>query len=286
MKRSSKVASVDNIIVISDTHCGCRLGLCRPEGAELDDGGTYMPSRLQLVVWDWWREFWDEWVPSAAHGDPYTVVMNGDMIEGVHHKSTSQISHNIEDQCQLAYEIFAPVVTTCKENGGQFFMIRGTPAHVGEQGVHEEHLAKRLCAEPNEDGQYARYELWKIFGNKRLSHFNHHIGTTSSSQHETSAVNAELAAAFLEAGRWGHQPPDVTVRSHRHRCSEVRIPSQHGYSISFVTPAWQLKTPFAFRIAGSRQTTPQIGGSLIRQGSNEELHTRHWVRDIGRSRVE
>jgi len=281
MAKRKKTPTINNIVVVSDLHCGCRLGLCPPTGARLDDGGRYIPSRLQKVVWNWWTEFWDDWVPRVTHDEPFAVVVNGDVIEGVHHRATSQISQNIEDQCQIAYEALAPVVERCD---GQFFMVRGTPAHVGEQGVHEERLAKQLGAVPNEDGQHARYELWKTFGTGRLAHFNHHIGTTSSSQHETSAVNAELAHAFVEAGRWGHSPPDVVVRSHRHRCSEIRIPSQHGYSISFVTPAWQLKTPFAYKVAGCRQTTPQIGGSLIRQG-DEELHARHWVRDIGRSKA-
>ena len=286
VKRKSKSATIRNIIVVSDTHCGCRLGLCPPHGASLDDGGGYKPSRLQAVVWSWWREFWDEWVPHATHGEPFCVVMNGDMVEGVHHGSTSQISNNLEDQAAIAYEVFSPIVELC---GGRFYMIRGTGAHVGQQAVDEERLAKRLGAIPNEDGQYSRYELWKHFGDAgdpKLAHFNHHIGTTSSSAHEVSAVNAELSAAFVEAGRWGNKPPDVICRSHRHRQSEIRIPSQHGVAIAFVTAAWQLKGQFAYKVAGARQTTPQIGGSLIRQSDDEELYTRHFVRDIGRSKPE
>jgi hypothetical protein len=77
----------------------------------------------------------------------------------------------------------------------------------------------------------------------------------------------------------------VVVRSHRHRNSEIRLPAKWGYAIAFVTPAWQLKTPFVFRIPGGRTSTPQIGGSIIRLG-DEELHTRHFVQDIGRGRVE
>ena len=65
---------------------------------------------------------------------------------------------------------------------------------------------------------------------------------------------------FTEAGRWGNKPPDVVVRSHRHRCIETRIPNAKGYATSFVTAGWQLKTPFAYRIADGRQALPQIGG--------------------------
>ena len=72
------------------------------------------------------------------------------------------------------------------------------------------------------------------------------------------------------------------VRGHRHRLIEVRVPTALGYGIAFTAPAWQLKTPYTYRIAG-RQSLPQIGGSVIRQG-DEDLYTRHWVRSIGRTR--
>jgi len=32
--------SVNNVIVVSDLHCGCRLGLCPPR-IHMDGGGTY-----------------------------------------------------------------------------------------------------------------------------------------------------------------------------------------------------------------------------------------------------
>ena len=224
MSKRRKPTRINNIVVVSDTHCGCRLGLCPPTGARLDDGGRYMPSRLQRVVWQWWIEFWEKWVPTVTHGEPYAVVVNGDVIEGVHHRATSQISHNLEDQCEIVREVFEPIVERCR---GQFYMVRGTPAHVGEQGVHEERLAKQLGALPNEEGQHARYELWQTFGRGRLAHFNHHIGTTSSSQHETSAVNGELVHAFVEAGRWGHTPPDVIVRCLSH---DTEILTRSGWT--------------------------------------------------------
>lgn len=287
MPRAKKLrrSGINNVVVVSDLHCGCGLGLIHRDGMKLDAGGQYKPSRLQRQVFDWWEEFWDEWVPAVTHGEPYTVVINGDVVEGVHHKATTPISANLEDQAKIAFKVLEPIVEKCE---GRFFMVRGTPAHVGPDAYDEEKVARHLKARPNEDGQHARFELWMRVGTgdkSGLAHFNHHIGTTSSSHHETSAINAELGTAFVEAGRWGQEPPDVVIRSHRHRCAEVRIPAKKGYAVSFVTAAWQLKTPFLFKVAGGRMTLPQIGGSLIRMGE-EELHTRHWVRDIERDDVE
>lgn len=271
-KTCSRNQPTRNLVVISDTHCGCRLALCPADGLAVDDGGHYRPSRQQKAIWDWWETFWGEWVPRVTHGEPFCVVHNGDAVDGVHHNSTTQVSHNLADQREAAYRILRPVVELCE---GRYYHVRGTEAHVGKSGSDEEELAKRLGAVPNAEGQYARWDLWKEVG-QGLCHFSHHIGTTGSNHYESTAVHKELNEAFTEAGRWGQRPPDIVVRSHRHRCIETRIPAVRGYASSMVTAGWQLKTPFAYRIAGGRQALPQIGGSLIRQG-DEELHTRHCV---------
>lgn len=281
-KKTAEPASkkpIRNVVVISDTHVGCRLALIHPDGADLDDGGEYKPSLIQRKLWDHWQEFWGEWVPTVTKGEPYVVVHNGDAIDGVHHGATTQWSNNLGDQSEAARKILAPVVALCD---GRYYHIRGTEAHVGKSASEEERLARVLGAIPNEEGQYARYELWMRVAGK-LCHFLHHIGSTSSAAHETSAVNAELSALYTDAGRWGRESPLIVVRSHRHRCSEIRLPAASGYATSFVTACWQLKTPFCWKIAGARVQTPQIGGSLIRAG-DEEMHTRHKVWDLGRSK--
>jgi hypothetical protein len=272
---------MNNLVIVSDTHCGCRLGLCPPTPIPLDDGGTYLASSFQQKMWAMWAEFWGEWVPRACHGEPYDIVHNGDVIEGVHHQSTTQISHNIEDQLQIAQLALAPVVAACLAQGGHYYHIRGTSAHVGSSSVHEEMLAKRLGARPNAEGQAARYDLWKRVGTA-LVHLMHHIGTTGSAAHEASAVNAELTAEYVEAARWQREPPDFVVRSHRHRFIAVDLDGGKGYGASIVTPGWQGKTPFAWKIAGARLAIPQFGGVIIRQG-DEEFFYRRKVFSIDRS---
>lgn len=280
----SKKKPVNNLIVISDLHTGCRLGLCPPKPIPLDDGGTYQLSKLQFKLWSWWREFWDKWVPKVTKGEPFAVLVNGDSLDGVHHNSTTQISQNLADQALIAEMILRPVVKSCS---GRFYMIRGTEAHVGKSGVEEERLAKTLGAIPNDQGQYARFELWARVGDGNcLIHALHHIGTTGSSAYETSAPHKELMNAFTEAAQEGREPPMMVVRAHRHRHIETKVKTEkQGYAHSFVTPGWQLKTPFAFKIAGARQSQPQIGGSLIRQG-DEDHFTRHFVKRLPRPKVE
>lgn len=278
-RRQTRTSSdIRSVVVISDTHIGCKVGLCHPDGATLDDGGRYLPSDIQRGIYQHWRTFWDEWVPHVTHGEPYAVVHNGDMIDGVHHRATTQWSHNLEDQARHAMVLMAPIIDRCQ---GRYYQIRGTEAHVGSSAVEEERLAARLGAVPNDAQQHARYELWIRLGG-HLIHCLHHIGTTSSSAHETSAINAELSAMYTDAGRWSSEAPSVIVRSHRHRNAEIRLPTTDGYATCFVTACWQAKTPFTWKIAGARVTQPQFGGSVIRLG-DDELHTRHRLWNLKRS---
>jgi hypothetical protein len=273
---------INNLVVVSDTHCGCRLALCHPDGATLDDGGTYKPSPFQLKIYSFWQEFWDVFVPEATRGEPFTVVHNGDAIDGVHHGSTTQVSNNLDDQGEIAFKLMEPIVERCE---GRYYHIRGTEAHVGKSACEEERLAKRLGAIPNEQGQYARYDLWKYIGEDKLVHLLHHVGSTGSQAYESTAVHKELTESFLEAGRWNRRAPNMIVRSHRHRAFETNMPTSQGKAFAVVTACWQGKTPFVWKIPGARISTPQFGGVVIRVADGE-LFTRPYVKTVEHSKAE
>lgn len=271
----------DNLVMVADLHCGDQVGLCPTGGCSLDNGGWYRPNNIQLKIAELWEAFWTKWVPKVTHGEPYAVAIVGDIIEGRHHYATHQITANLAVHRAIAYEMLAPIRDLCN---GEFYVLRGTDAHVGPSAEEEETLAKTLDAIPNQFGQYARYELWKQVGSG-LAHLMHHIGTTSSSAYESTAVHKELIEEFNEAARWGERPPDVVVRAHRHRFIEIRIATENVYGVSMVLPGWQAKTPFAYKVAGARLAQPQFGGALIKQG-DDELYTRSMVWNLKRASVE
>lgn len=271
---------IDNLVVVSDTHCGCQLALCPPE-VMLDEGGEYHHSDLQAKLWAMWQEFWGEFVPECVHNEPFAVVHNGDAIDGVHHNSTTQITHNLKDQVAIAIEVMKPIVELCD---GRYYHIRGTEAHVGKSAATEEGLAKALGAIPDAH-QHARNDLWMQIGGG-LVHLLHHIGSTGSLAYETTAVMKELTESYVEAARWNRRPPDMIVRSHRHRYVELAIPSYNGKARAVVTPAWQGKTPFVWKIPGARQTTPMFGGVVIRWSDDAQcLFIREKVWTVQPSRV-
>lgn len=249
--------AIRNLVVISDLHAGCRIGLHPAHKTKLDDGGFYEPSAFQRVIWGYWKEFWGRWVPLVTKDEPFGVLLNGDAIDGAHHGSKTQVSQNHADQANIAAAILEPVVEACQ---GKFWWVRGTEAHVGKSAEDEERLAQRLGAVPNKDGQYARWDLWKHVGDA-LVHATHHVGGTSSAAYETSAIHRTLHNAFNEAGRWREQPPQVVVRGHVHRYVKTEISSAAGPAYGVICPAWQGRTPFSHRI---QTLSPQFGGILIR----------------------
>ena len=271
---------ITNCVVISDLHCGDQMALC-PPSIPLRHGGTYHASRFQIYIWERWREFWDSWVPMATRNEPYCVVINGDLIEGRHHKATHQISQDKSDQENIAYEVLAPVADRCQN---RLYVIGGTEAHAGLSSEDEERLAARLGAVPNASGNRSRFEMYLKVGNA-LCHFAHHIGTTSSMAYESTALGKEYTEFCAESARWSRPIPDVIARAHRHRHIESKVSTGRGYGIIFVTASWQLKTSFSFRLPGGRVSEPMIGGSLIRQG-DEDWYTRHKIWKTERSPVE
>lgn len=276
---------IRNVVVISDTHFGCQLALCPPE-VTFDNGGTYKASRLQRKLWDMWTEFWEDFVPKATRGENYVIVHNGDVVDGVHHNSTTQISHNLEDQRRIAIETLLPRVS--HKNCKGYFHIRGTEAHVGKSAQEEESIAKALGAVKDEIGNGSRWELLLSIGAKKsLIHFTHHVGTTSSAAYESTGAYKEMIEGYTEAGRYKLTPPDVWVRSHRHRNIQIEIPaSDRGNAIVVVTPGWQLKTPFAYRISLGRSARPQVGGIVIREGEEVPIYVRNCVWSIENPKTE
>lgn len=274
-----KTMSAPNLVVVSDLHVGCQLGLCPPKGMAQDAGGIYTPSSLQRKVLEHWDYFWQKWVPKVTRGEPYAVLVNGDLVDGVHHRSVTQITHNIDVQRAACYELLAPV----RDGAADMYIVRGTEAHSGQSGQDEEAIGRLLGAHKTQDGKFSRYSLWLKVGDCTV-HASHHVGTTSSTAYESSAPSRAQSAMFENAGRWAAPLADVVIRSHRHTHVLTMKPTARGYGIVFTTACWQLPTPFVYKKSPEQAEFPQFGGHLVRQG-DEEFYTRHYVQTFQLQRV-
>lgn len=226
-----------------------------------------MPNKFQIGLWSIWLSFWTTFVPEIVKGcNDITLVINGDLIEGLHHRQVGIATNNLTFQEKGAIEIFSKIPTKAKIK--RIFVVRGSEAHSAPGAESEERMAQVLNAEPNELDEYSSWQLW-LDVDGVIFQFAHHIGVTSSAAYESSAPMREMISGMVDAAQWGRDIPRVFVRSHRHRFIEVPLPTETGRIMSVITPSWQLRTPHVERI--DRMRMPHIGGVVFLIKDNECL---------------
>lgn len=242
--------------VVSDLHCGSTLGLCPPGGIALDDGGRYLPSEAQLKLWDCWRDYWTAVEKTLRPGDRLIALVNGDAVDGDHHKTAQIISKNLAaTQQSIAMECLIPMLAL---EPAAKILIRGTEAHVGSSAEFEERLAYTIGCEPDpKSGAYSHWHL-KALSQDVLLDFGHHGRLGMRKWTKMTGPTTMVCEIIMSAAERGERIPDLVVRSHRHKKADTGT----NYAARLIqTPCFQLSTAFGHKIAvGDR---PDIGGRIV-----------------------
>jgi len=266
------------LVITSDWHCGSNVGLC-PPGTILEEGGEVRLNRVQTQLWAWWREFWDVWLPPLAKGRRRVLVCNGDLVDGEKNPA-GLTAPDMADQRKIAIAVLKGEL----KRGDLALVMRGTEAHTGGSGQHEESIAQAAGLETDAlSKQFSIYHFWRRI-NGVLFSIAHHVGVSQSPVSEVTALTTELVKAMREAGRWGGELPSVLVRSHRHLAAGVILPGRGGLHECFVTPAWQCKTPFAHKL--DRLTLPQIGGVVYQVDESGSWRRHVFLRALPQPKAE
>lgn len=215
----------------------------------MEDGGKYKSNKFQR----WLNRCWTEATDEIKAIKPHILIINGDIVQGVHARDGQLVTNKPEVQAESAIEHLAPIVDAAKKT----YFVRGTEWHDGKAAQDVEHIARELGGEKNPDTD--RQTWWALFLSLSRAysiHFSHHIGVTSIPFYEATAPLRDLNALITELYRFYDGRPAVRclVRSHRHRCVMVGIPPDLW---AITTPAWQLATAFAHKKAST--SLPQIG---------------------------
>jgi len=243
---------VYRLLAIADLHAGSRLAPW-PRDFPLATGGIWEPSLAQR----WLNRCWDtmlEEMLALSHLD--AIIHLGDALEGTNPRNGTIVSDRRDDQVGGAIELLGPLAELTKH----FYMIQGTNWHVGKGAEDETDVARQLKAIPQPDtGFLAWPDLYLDMGGC-VSHWAHHIGSTSNPLYEANALLRALYILRVEVEReWGVLAPDVRLigRAHRHRMISVSKGDWHGVCL----PGWQLKTPFGYKM--SPETLPEVGYVIV-----------------------
>lgn len=231
------------MVVVSDTHCGSDVGLS-PRKFKLRSGNVVAIG--DNLIQQWLADRWDDSIARAKQiigKDSAVLVINGDAIEGVHHKNNKElIAAEMEKHVDMAVECLKPLAKLAEKT----FVVKGTECHTADL---EDWLAKELGAVSGKSR-----DKWLIEIHGCLVDAAHHMGTAGRAYLEASLMSIHMGNARVNYSREGHRVPSVFLRGHRH-CGGW---FSDGRGMFAVTGAWQFLTRHGFKVVTDSIPRPSI----------------------------
>ncbi|GEM_PF-1205236 len=211
------------LVVISDLHAGSIYAPC-PANFERHDGNVVTLNRNGQFATKAFKTFTSTVLDLPA----YDLLLNGDLVEGMHHRSTEVWSMDPGDHVRAAMMLLDPIV----EKARQVWVTRGTECHT--QGS-EESLGMYFGAKRDPDTGRCAPDLWRFDYCGLHIHAVHHMPTTSRKALEGSQLSIQLNEHQSQSARADIERPRLVIASHRH------TPGLYTdfESMMIATPAWQ-----------------------------------------------
>ena len=253
---------ISKVVVISDLHCGSAVGLLPPGMDETEDTLALAQNKVQQWLWSCWEDFTTRWLPGVIDGSDYALVVNGDLIDGMHH-GTTQVIPDLVIQAKIARRILLPLAM----GADQTYVIRGTECHTMQS---ETIIGEWLDAKQEPTTKSYAWDNLTLNVKGCPVSFSHHITTAAKPWSESAALANHLIAEQFRAHNRGWKTPKVVVRSHRH----VYGSFENGSGMIVVTPSWQAMTRYAKAVTADNVST--IGGVVLDfNGDDGDLPTVH-----------
>lgn len=251
---------VKRILVVSDLHCGSTVGLCPPD-FEAEEG-----QRITLNEWQQWM--WGEWCglfayAKSRYGTLDALIVNGDAIDGDHHRTMQVWSKNLGDHLRAAHHALQPLAELAR----RVYIVLGTESHTGSL---EHALANLLGADRQSKQRPAHDRLTLDIDGVRICAV-HHMPSTSRAWLRGNALGMELANHRLHAAEVGERMPDVLCLAHRH---QFGLYHDHAGAV-LSTPSWQGPTRYVYRVAPAARW--QVGAAFIHV-ENGHAHVEPYLR--------
>jgi len=230
------VAEPQVLIPISDLHCGSSVAIAPPEVYGGPDGSVIKTSKISQWYWGKWRASLD-WAREIINGDPYIVVVNGDCIDGVHHKTKQLYFHDPGKQC----DIFDAVCGRLLKDAAAVWFVKGTESHTFDI---EERLGATYSAVPSKMTGAPAWEMLDLEFCGRLLNFKHHCGSSKRGWLESGEPGRVIANEIFNRHRAEWQHADIFFRAHRH----VAYWGGDLVNTCCITSAWQWLTRYGHKV--------------------------------------
>lgn len=231
------------VVVVSDLHVGSTIGLW-PTAFVSQEDVPVGQSRFQKWLWECWIDLAKQ-IEGYLGNTKYVVVVNGDIVEGLHHNSTQIMTANPTDQTEAVKKVLYPLI----KRSYSLFFTKGTEIHTRDREIT---VGNALAAvQDPSTGQHAFDKLYLNI-NGCLCIFRHHITATTRPYLEATALSTELGSERIEAARNMHPIPKVLCVAHRHRHGIFR----DSGGIVTVTGGWQGLTRHGHKVVGSAVPNP------------------------------
>ena len=252
------------IVVISDPHCGSAYGMC-PPGMKTSNGNEILLNKPQQWLWNFWEAKAFPAIKSLGRG--FTLIFNGDAIDGVHHNTTELVSHDPGDHFSIAVEFLRPVVKLA----GKVYVVRGTESHVrnAEMGI-----ARVFDAVPNEDTELPVWDVLNLPYGGGITRFVHHVGGGNYYASGIARVGKALEQHQIFAAAVRRDIPDVLVMGHCHQYWSV----SNGMNAAATMPPLQLKTRYANKVVPFANN--EVGICILYYTANDPIPDFRVIKEV------
>jgi hypothetical protein len=230
------------LVVVGDTHCGSRVGLCPPQFQD-KDGSYHTISIMQTFIWQHWEYCWKEIKKLSKRANEKYLVINSDIFEGIHHSEEQLITNDPSEQLDIGIESFGIAVKQYRPD--YTFGTRGTSVHNAGEEEFYRYYQNELNVQMN--GQSYRFDDIR-FDIDGVGFDIAHTGAAGFkfNTREVAAVRfaADLTGEYSRLIKEFPEEtfPDIAIRSHVH----FKADSADNYPIRVLyCPSWQIMTHWA-----------------------------------------
>lgn len=242
-------------VIVSDLHCGSTTALWPPGFYSYATNTKQPQSPISAYIWQAWTRFQKD-VLKYADGRRFTLVVNGDMIEGIHHKSVETYTADPGDHVDAAMQCLGPFA----EKADRVWVTEGTECHTrnSEHGIAMKLGAQLLESQKRKGARVVAHRKLRLkMPNGGTMVVRHHIGTTSRRQLEATQLSIAINEERMQSDRAGQAPPDFLCAAHRHVYGHF----SDGFVGTLITPSWQGLTRHGAKVVPAAECI--FGGAVL-----------------------